>query len=82
MIYIATFYSHYGAINFKKALSRRGVQVQLMPVPRALSSSCGTCARFEGELTDMGLLPLEDMEWLFVQRDDGFEPVEIREGLA
>ncbi|MGI5876914.1 MAG: DUF3343 domain-containing protein [Dethiobacteria bacterium] len=79
MIYIATFFSHYGAINFKKVLAGRGIRVQLMPVPRALSSSCGTCARFEGDLTDMQFLPREDIEGLFVQRDDGFEPVEIRE---
>ncbi|MCI6887232.1 MAG: DUF3343 domain-containing protein [Lachnospiraceae bacterium] len=49
MIYIATFYSHFGAIRFKReALS--GIQKpQLMPVPRNLSSSCGTCVRFEAD---------------------------------
>lgn len=38
---IATFYSHYGAMLTKKTL---GNCVVLKPVPRALSSSCGTCA--------------------------------------
>lgn len=44
---IATFHSHYGAMAFKKAIEQRGFSVTLMPVPRHLSSSCGTCARFE-----------------------------------
>lgn len=45
--FIATFHSHYGAIAFKKALGKEGFFVMLGPVPRYLSSSCGTCARFE-----------------------------------
>jgi len=44
--YIATFYSHFGAVRFKKELAKLGIEAKLMPVPRFLSSSCGTCARF------------------------------------
>lgn len=47
MTYIATFYSHFGAIRFKKMCGAKGITVRLMPVPRDLSSSCGTCARYE-----------------------------------
>ncbi|MCR4677007.1 MAG: DUF3343 domain-containing protein [Sphaerochaetaceae bacterium] len=39
-IIVATFYNHYGAMMLKKALGKNAV---LRPVPRALSSSCGTC---------------------------------------
>lgn len=46
MTYIATFYSHFGAVRIKKDLARLGIEATLMPVPRALSSSCGTCAQF------------------------------------
>lgn len=52
MICIATFYSHFGAIRFKKSCESIGVPAQLMPVPRDLSSSCGTCVRFEGDFPD------------------------------
>ncbi|KMO86595.1 hypothetical protein AB840_07240 [Megasphaera cerevisiae DSM 20462] len=48
MYYIATFYSHFGAIRFKKEASDGIMAPCLMPVPRRLSSSCGTCVRFEG----------------------------------
>ena len=49
MIGIATFFSHFGAIRFRQDCQSRGVPAKAMPVPRDLSSSCGTCVRFEGE---------------------------------
>ncbi len=42
---VATFANHYGAMLFRKTV---GAGCTLRPVPRALSSSCGTCAMFEG----------------------------------
>ncbi len=47
MEYIATFYSHFGAMRFKKQCDKRSIPARLMPVPRNLSSSCGTCVRYE-----------------------------------
>ncbi len=41
--YVATFHNHYGALLFKKKL---GENCSLKPVPRVLSSSCGTAAFF------------------------------------
>lgn len=54
MIYIATFYSHFGAMRFKKVCEEAGFQAKLMPVPRELSSSCGTCVRYESDCFDLG----------------------------
>lgn len=47
MVYIATFYSHFGAIRFKKICDGLQIPARMMPVPRDLSSSCGTCVRYE-----------------------------------
>ena len=47
MIYIATFYSHFGAVRFKKDCKKDNISAEAMPVPRDLSSSCGTCVKFE-----------------------------------
>lgn len=47
--YIATFYSHFGAIRFKKGCEKNGLTAVITPVPRTLSSSCGTCVRFQAE---------------------------------
>ncbi|MCL2820301.1 MAG: DUF3343 domain-containing protein [Oscillospiraceae bacterium] len=45
--YIATFYSHFGALTYFKELQKQGIIAKLMPVPRKLSSSCGTCVFYE-----------------------------------
>ena len=52
--YIATFFSHFGAMAFKKKCEKEGYPAVIMPVPRNLSSSCGTCVRFEtqGEIPE------------------------------
>lgn len=44
--YIATFFSHFGAIRFQKQCASLGWQAAVRPVPRNLSSSCGTCVFF------------------------------------
>lgn len=49
MKYIATFYSHYGAIQYRKNCEKMDLEAVVMPVPRDLSSSCGTCVCFEAE---------------------------------
>lgn len=46
MDYIATFFTHFGALSFKKRLEKMGDSPVMQPVPRALSASCGTCVRF------------------------------------
>ena len=44
--YIVTFHSHFGALSYRKYLEKQGIVIELMPVPRKISSSCGTCARY------------------------------------
>lgn len=47
--YIATFHTHLSALLTSRALARTGVQARMAPVPRKLSSSCGTCVQFTAE---------------------------------
>ena len=47
--YIATFYSHFGAVRFKRERIAENIPAKLMPVPRTLSASCGTCVQFQSE---------------------------------
>ncbi|WP_243141238.1 DUF3343 domain-containing protein [Alkaliphilus pronyensis] len=44
-----TFHSTYHALNFEKVLKDLNYEVRLMPVPRQVSSSCGTAAEFPCE---------------------------------
>ena len=44
--YVATFHTHLSALLTSRKLTGLGVRAQMMPVPRKLSSSCGTCVRY------------------------------------
>lgn len=44
--YIATFHTHLSALMTSRELTSRGVKARMMPVPRKLSSSCGTCVHY------------------------------------
>lgn len=69
MICIATFYSHFGAIRFKKECEKKGWSAKIMPVPRTLSSSCGTCVRYEGTCPDS---PSSELEQIVEVLPDGY----------
>lgn len=62
MTYIATFYSHFGAIRFKKLCEAQKLPARIMPVPRQLSSSCGTCVRWEGAMIHLDKASREEVE--------------------
>ena len=47
--YIATFHTHLAALRSSRSLTAAGIAAQMTPVPRKLSSSCGTCVRYEAE---------------------------------
>ena len=73
MTYIATFYSHFGAIRCKKLCEAQGLSARAMPVPRNLSSSCGTCVRWEGE--SPAAMPTEETEQIVRVTPSGYETV-------
>lgn len=49
MNYIATFYTHVAAMFTHRTLKQHGISSRMGPVPRALSSSCGTCVLYQSE---------------------------------
>ena len=72
--YIATFFSHFGAIRFQRLCTQLGWPAQLAPVPRSLSNSCGTCVLFQtAELArkDLGQLITPELEQLVLD-DNGY----------
>lgn len=74
--YIATFFSHFGAVRFQHLCVERGWQAQLRPVPRSLSSSCGTCVVFQAAaLENVDSLQTPELEQLVLQCGDGYEVV-------
>ena len=47
--YIATFHTHLAALMTCRNLNGKGTKAAMMPVPRKLSASCGTCVRYQAE---------------------------------
>ena len=68
--HIATFHTHFGALTFHKKLKALGDNAVMMPVPRKLSASCGTCVKF--------FLPIdptwayEDLEAVYLQAEGNY----------
>ena len=63
--YIATFHTHLAAIMAHRALSALNISARMMPVPRALSSSCGTCVRYSADDANTQAMG-EDCESVFI----------------
>jgi len=71
--YIATFFSHYGALTYYQRIKDKSINAKLMPVPRKVSSSCGTCVSYENPT----LIDLDDceLECIYLKTDDTLECV-------
>ena len=50
--------------DLRVPLQERGIRAELRPVPRFLSSSCGTCAVLDDSV-DTAALPMEDVEGVY-----------------
>lgn len=80
MEYIATFFSHFGSIRFHKQCKARGWQATMRPVPRDLSSSCGTCVYFKTEqLPELKELLTPEMEQLVRVEQDYIEIFKVED---
>ena len=61
---------HFGSIRYERMCKERGLEACTMPVPRSLSSSCGTCVKYRAPE------PLfdpehDEMEQMVIVEDDG-----------
>lgn len=79
MTYIATFFTHFAAVNFSRQLKGTDKKPMLMPVPRKLSSSCGTCVKFllDGDIQEFvqsGIFD-EDVDTVYLVENDEYTPV-------
>ena len=79
MTYIATFFSHFGATRYERLCRARGIAARTMPVPRTLSSSCGTCVRCEGGYLPPEGVCAEEIERIVQVEEKGYTEVYRRE---
>ena len=62
--FIATFHTHLSALMTSRKLSAMGLQARMMPVPRKLSSSCGTCVLYQSQDPQLDIMD-EDVEGVY-----------------
>ena len=62
--FIATFHTHLSALMTSRTLTDLGIQARMMPVPRKLSSSCGTGVRYLSEDAHLTAMD-EDVEAVY-----------------
>ncbi|WP_110941205.1 DUF3343 domain-containing protein [Geosporobacter subterraneus] len=72
MEYLATFFTHSGAIKYQKLLRNQGCSVDLMPVPRKVSSNCGVAAKFNYENKIQTIIS-DDIECLYIVEEKAYK---------
>jgi len=80
MEYIATFYIHYSAIKFARDMNKKGYTANPVPVPRQISSSCGTCVQFtidesENVPTVIADMADENVEAIFCKQENNYNRI-------
>lgn len=76
--YLAAFHTHLSALRSHRALQQANVAARLAPVPREISSSCGTCVRYESDSPCESLLDA-DLEAVFLVSDRQYRQLIVRE---
>ena len=71
---VVTFYTHLSASLTNKSLEKENIRCKMAPVPRELSSSCGSCVIVEGEEVDLKLI---DEDYEAVYKQDGKNYIKI-----
>ncbi len=72
MNYLATFYTHASALMTNRSLQKKGVVSKLGPVPRKVSSSCGTCVMYTSD--DPHLSEMDsDVEAVYEATNSGYK---------
>ncbi|MEA5058803.1 hypothetical protein SDC9_195113 [bioreactor metagenome] len=74
MDYIATFYTHFAALSFARKLKKLSIPGKMMPTPRSVSASCGSCVRFALD-ADFTPLLVEDTEAVYRCEDARYAQV-------
>ena len=70
--YLATFHTHLAALKTHRAMTSAGLTARMAPVPRKISSSCGTCVFYRAGEPSFALLD-GDTEAVYRLTDGGAE---------
>lgn len=73
MEYLVTFHTHFDAVKYSRNMKKAGYKATLKPVPRKLSSSCGSCVVLTAsEELDLDQIFNDELERLYQVSGDDF----------
>lgn len=72
--YVATFHTHLGALLSYRQLQKDKISCYMAPVPRKLSSSCGTCLFYTADQPLVEVMN-EEVEGIYVIKDSQYEKI-------
>ncbi len=75
---VITFFTHHSAQLTHKTLKQNGITSKMAPVPRELSSSCGSCVVVDVDEIDTTLLD-EDYEAVYKQSGKSYIKISANE---
>lgn len=70
--YLATFHTHLAALKTHRALTAAGIEGRMAPVPRKISSSCGTCVLYSADSPCFDMMDA-DTEAVYLLKDKDAE---------
>lgn len=76
--YIATFHTHLAALKTHRSLQKVGVEARMAPVPRKISSSCGTCVFYKAEDPCYGYMDA-DAEAIYCMEKEQIQKLRVYE---
>lgn len=80
--YLVLFDSIHYVLAFERQLKRGGIEHDVVPLPRELSSDCGSAIEFREQVLEevRRMLNMPSAEWrqLYRERDDRFELIDER----
>ncbi|MFV0439774.1 MAG: putative Se/S carrier-like protein [Lachnospirales bacterium] len=72
---IITFLSHYDAVSFLSENRKSYDSIKIAPVPRQISSSCGSCIMLKGNSSIIDIANIESSECLYEIKDGKYVKV-------
>lgn len=75
--YIATFHTHFSAQCTARAMMKSGINAKMAPVPRSLSTDCGTCVHYEAA-TPLSELMHADYDAIYAVKDGSYRELQKR----
>ena len=75
--YLITFHTHFDAIKYSKFLKSKSIKSKNKPVPRKLSTSCGTCVTFESEQDSLCSDFFDGCDKIYIETPDDFIQIKM-----